>query len=84
MTFREYEAAASGFFDKQLNEYKRDWELTRWNTYYLLNIQIQKGHKLKRLQELVKFPWEKEIEYTYPTQKDWDDYIKKHGKEWVN
>mgnify|MGYP003657786312 CR=1 FL=1 len=37
----------NGFFELEQMRERNEWERTRWQTCYLLNIQIAKGKKLK-------------------------------------
>lgn len=36
------------------------WEAVRFNTFCLLNIQIDKKHRLKKPSQLIQFPWDGE------------------------
>jgi hypothetical protein len=44
--------------DAKKYDNQSEWERIRWQTFYLLNIQMDKKHRLKKLQDLCKFEWE--------------------------
>ena len=72
-----------GFFELEQLRDRSDWERTRWQTCYLLNIQLSRGKQLK-LKDLIQFAWEKkDIKKDYKKLKNKAEYIKKledHGK----
>lgn len=45
-------------------EIRTSWEQTRWQTWWLVNMQLQK-HKRIRLQEMARFPWEEQTPKEY-------------------
>lgn len=72
----------NGFFDLEQMRERNEWERIRWQTCYLLNIQIAKGKKLK-LTDLIKFDWDKKEEVDFEKLQAKAEYIKKleeHGK----
>jgi nucleoside-specific outer membrane channel protein Tsx len=72
----------NGFFDLEQIRERNEWERCRWQTCYLLNIQIVKGKKLK-LTDLIEFDWDKKKkEVDFEQLKNKAEYIKKlseHG-----
>ena len=50
-----------GYNSKVEEMQRNNWERTRWQTLFLLNIQLPKGKDFK-LQDLAVFPWEKKEE----------------------
>jgi Flp pilus assembly protein CpaB len=64
-----------GYNSKVEEMQRNNWERTRWQTLFLLNIQLPKGKDLK-LQDLAVFPWEKKEE-THGRQKMDDESINK-------
>lgn len=69
-----------GHANRQQREYREDWEQTRWMTFHLLNIQLQRKDKLKRLSDLIRFPWEKQSEYRLSTREEFDELCRRWGK----
>lgn len=61
MTFREIFNAIDGYNDKQ----KQEWERTRWQTWHLINIQLQRKDKIKLT--AIPLPWD---DKTKPTRAD--------------
>jgi len=74
-----------GFFQLEQLRDRSDWERTRWQTCYLLNIQLPRGKQIK-LKDLISFAWEKDdkkAKINYKKLKAKAEYIKKmeeHGK----
>ena len=56
---REFWNKVEGFYELENMRQRSDWERTRWSTCLLLNIQIQKGKRIKP-QDLILFDWEKD------------------------
>ena len=66
-----------GFFELEQLRDRSDWERTRWQTCYLLNIQLSRGKQLK-LKDLIQFAWEKkDTKEDYKKLKNKAEYIKK-------
>jgi hypothetical protein len=57
-TPRETANILQGRFKAKEMETQVSWEQVRWQTWHLLNIQIEKNKRLK-LEDLARFPWEK-------------------------
>jgi len=72
-----------GFFELEQLRDRSDWERTRWQTCYLLNIHLPRGKQIK-LKDLLQFEWDnKDAKEDYSKLKDRAEYIKKledHGK----
>ena len=72
-----------GFFELEQLRDRSDWERTRWQTCYLLNIQLPRGKQIK-LKDLINFDWDsKDAKVDYDKLKKRAEYIKKledHGK----
>jgi len=74
-----------GFFELEQLRDRSAWERIRWQTCYLLNIQLPRGKQLK-LKDLIHFAWEKDDKKSkidYKKLKARAEYIKKleeHGK----
>ena len=65
-----------GFFELEQLRDRSDWERTRWQTCYLLNIQLSRGKQLK-LKDLIQFAWEKkDTKEDYKKLKNKAEYIK--------
>ncbi len=43
-------------------QFRNEWERTRWQTVALLNIQLDKKYKMKKVTDLVTFSWEQQPE----------------------
>ena len=71
-----------GFFELEQLRDRSDWERIRWQTCYLLNIQLPRGKQIK-LKDLIRFDWEsKDAKVDYDKLKKRAEYIKKleeHG-----
>ena len=66
-----------GFFELEQLRDRSDWERSRWQTCYLLNIQLSRGKQLK-LKDLIQFAWEKkDTKEDYNKLKNKAEYIKK-------
>jgi len=81
LTWAEYEVMCEGYAGKREQAYRETWETTRWMTFHLLNIQIVKrSDKLKRLEDLVRFPWDAKRDYEPSTRERFDELCKLWGK----
>jgi hypothetical protein len=69
-----------GYAQEKEKDYRDRWEVARWTTYHLLNIQIAKKDKLRRLTDLVRFPWDETRNYEPSTREKFDELVKKWGK----
>jgi hypothetical protein len=72
-----------GFYELEQTKDRANWERTRWQTCYLLNIHLPRGKHIK-LKDLVEFDWDKKTKKAdYKKLKNKAEYIKKledHGK----
>lgn len=80
LTWAEYDVMCEGYAKEREREYKEQWEATRWMTFHLINIQLDKRHKLKRLTELVRFPWDKKTDFVPSTRERFEELKKKWGE----
>lgn len=58
LTFRQYDNALKGYYKSQEILDRSEWIRCRWQTTLLLNVQIDKKHRLKQ-KDLIEFEWEK-------------------------
>ena len=66
-----------GFFELEQLRDRSDWERTRWQTCYLLNIQLPRGKQIK-LKDLINFDWDsKDTKVDYEKLKKRAEYVKK-------
>ena len=72
-----------GFYELENQRQRQEWERIRWQTTYLLNIQLPKRKTLKP-KDLIEFDWDdKKSEVDFEKLKARAEYIKKmeeHGK----
>ena len=62
LTPREFYNIVHGFErDRELRD-RVEWERTRWQTVALINIQLDKKYKMKKVTDLVTFSWEQQPE----------------------
>jgi len=61
----EFANAVKGKRDAIDSVERSNWERTRWQTAYLLNVHTKKGHNIKPI-DLVVFPWEKHTQAKKP------------------
>ena len=47
-----------GFYELENLRQRQHWERVRWQTTYLINIQLEKGKKIKPT-DLAEFEWDK-------------------------
>jgi hypothetical protein len=80
LSWAEYDVMCEGYAKKQEERNKLQWEATRWMTFYLLNIQVEKNKRIKRLTDLVRFPWEKEQPRELPTREEFEELCNRWGK----
>lgn len=80
LTWAEYDVMCEGYAKEREKEYKDRWDATRWMTFHLLNIQIDKRKRFKRLTDLVRFPWDEKKDYEPSTRERFDELCKMWGK----
>ena len=61
----EFANAVRGKQQALENIERSNWERTRWQTAYLLNVHTKKGYKIKPI-DLVVFPWEEKQQAKKP------------------
>jgi len=59
LTFRQYHNALTGYYKNQEVLDRSEWIRCRWQTALLLNIQMEKKHRIKQ-KDLIEFEWERE------------------------
>ena len=87
-TFRQFNNAVRAFYAMQEANERQNWERTRWSTSVLLNVQLDKKHRIKPTQ-LLPLPWDEETkmavhkkakqvdERTLERWKKWDEDVKR-------
>ena len=81
LTWAEYEIMCEGHANEAERLLRERWETTRWMTFYLLNIQIgKKKDKLRRLTDLVRFPWDAKRDYEPSTRERFEELCEMWGK----
>jgi len=73
MTWAEYDLMCEGYAGKQERQSKERWEIGRWITFHLLNVQLERKNRLKRFTDLTRFPWEKAEHKGPQTPEEWDE-----------
>ena len=58
LTFRQYHNALKGYYKNQEVLDRSEWIRCRWQTTLLLNIQMEKKHRVKQ-KDLIEFEWER-------------------------
>jgi len=66
------------FTDQQ--QQKQEWERTRWSTTLLLNIHLDKKHKLKP-KDIAVFPWEQESKQQKLSKEEAKEILARWQKE---
>lgn len=62
-----------GYAEQKQRDFQSDWERTRWMTFYLFNVQLQRKDRKKSLQALIRFPWEKtEAKHPHMTPEEFE------------
>lgn len=56
---RAFWNAVDGYYLTEQTKHRKEWEMCRWQTCCLINIQLPRNKQIS-LQKLVKFEWEKE------------------------
>ena len=70
-----------GFYELEQLRDRNEWERVRWQTAWLINIQLKRGKTLK-LQDFIRFDWEKVNKKGNKKMKNRAEFIKKqedHG-----
>ena len=58
LTWAEYEVMCEGYSQEKVRCHQQEWEKARWMVFHLLNIHLEKKHKMRRLGDLIRFPWD--------------------------
>jgi len=69
--------AIQGYNERETFLARTIWEAMRWSTFTLLNIQLTKESKLRKLEDLLPLPWDEENK---PAQYDKKDLSKLFAK----
>ncbi len=83
LTPRAFWNAVDGYWLDKENDDRREWERVRWQTCYMINIQLPKNKQVQP-QKLVTFEWEekesKVKRSTYEeTQFEYEKFMKKQN-----
>ena len=58
----------------QAEEQQTSWEQMRWQTWWLVNVHIERNKRLS-IQDLARFPWEKKQERKSISLKDIKNFL---------
>lgn len=74
---RQFFNMLEGYQEVRNNQEQSDWQRIRWQTTLLINIQLERGKRIKP-SDLIQFDWEKEEkEIDLKKLKARADYMKK-------
>jgi hypothetical protein len=76
MSWRDFQLKQQGFFKRENELFKQQWEQTRFISYYSA-LGFLKKHV--RMNDLVTFPWEKQ-DVKLPTEEEMRYWVLKYGK----
>jgi hypothetical protein len=62
LTPREFSEAVRFFFEKESQDFRHDWERTRWLGWMIVNSNPYLKNKVSSPDRLFKFTWEREEE----------------------
>ena len=80
MTWAEYDVMCEGYAKEKERAYQERWESVRWEVFHLLNVQIAKKDRLKRLTDLIRFPWDAKVSARPGTREEFDELCRRWGK----
>ena len=81
-TFRQFNNAVKAFYAMQEANERQNWERTRWSTSVLLNVQLDKKHRIKPTQ-LLPLPWDVETKaLAHKAAKQVDERTLERWKKW--
>jgi hypothetical protein len=60
-TFRQFGNAVKAFYEMQEASERQNWERTRWSTWVLLNVQLDKKNRIEQT-KLLPFDWDAETQ----------------------
>lgn len=72
-TPREFWNALEGNYEQEQFRQRQQWERTRWQTVWLLNVHLTKNSQVEP-KDLIEFPWESERK---PAEIPTDDDVKR-------
>jgi|TARA_R100000278_G_scaffold123252_2_gene112277 hypothetical protein len=74
---RQFFNMLEGYQEVRNNQEQSDWQRIRWQTTLLINIQLERGKRIKPT-DLIQFDWEKEEkEIDLKKLKERAEYMKK-------
>ncbi len=74
---RQFFNMLEGYQEVRNNQEQSDWQRIRWQTTLLINIQLERGKRIKP-SDLIQFDWEKEEkEIDLKKLKERAEYMKK-------
>jgi len=59
MTPLEFDSFYKGAINTYENKEQQQWERMRLQTWFLINVQLERKKQIKKPEKLIKFPWEK-------------------------
>jgi len=69
---RDIRNVINGAVDRNQGLIRNQWDTTRWQTTYLLNIQMDKKHRISSPKELIQFPWDTDHKQT---EEEWQEEL---------
>jgi len=78
LSMREWLLLQRGFFDKMEQEYKMNWEQTRWQTYILALPNARKG-TLNRPEDLIRFTWDAPRDNPQMSEEELNEFLAHMG-----
>lgn len=76
MSWRDFHLKRRGFFERETELFRREWERARFISYYSAIGFLKKGTKMKHL---IEFEWEKS-DVRLPTKEEMRYWMLKYGK----
>jgi len=81
-TFRQFNNAVKAFYAMQEANERQNWERARWSTSVLLNVQLDKKHRIKPTQ-LLPLPWDEETKLAvHKKAKQVDERTRERWRKW--
>ena len=69
----EFSCFVAGFERQITDQARMSWEQARWQVLWLVNIQLDRKNRIKKLTDLIRFSWDEEVKSELPDM----DKIKK-------
>ena len=85
MTPRMFFNKLKGFAKLREDDYRGEWERTRWIVWQLVNVSGKIVKRSLRLEDIIKFKWEKterKENDVIKDRKDFERLVEKFGKQW--